>query len=100
MEKRKNFYLIFKEAINNVLKYSGCNNVQVNITQRQHIIELKVQDDGVGFDVNKIDLAALKSLSGNGLKDMRMRATELKGKFQLESIPGEGTMVFVAFSIP
>lgn len=100
MEKRKNFYLIFKEAINNVLKYSSCKNVEVNIKHKRHTIELMIADNGIGFDVNKIKSAAAKSLSGNGLKNMSMRAEELKGKFKLESIPGKGTTVFVTFGIP
>ncbi len=100
IEKRKNFYLIFKEAINNALKYSNCKNIEVTIKYHHHTIELNVKDDGTGFDVNKINSSASKSLSGNGLKNMSMRAVELKGKFKLESIPGKGTTVFVALGIP
>jgi len=100
MEKRKNFYLIFKEAINNALKYSQCKNVEVAIKHHHHSLELTIADNGIGFDINKTKSVAAKSLSGNGLKNMGMRVAELKGKFKLESAPGNGTIVFVAFGIP
>ncbi len=74
MEKRKNFYLIFKEAVNNVLKYSNCNTLNTENKLHHQRIELKVKDDGDGFEIKKTEAATSKSLSGNGLQNMRMRA--------------------------
>jgi ligand-binding sensor domain-containing protein/two-component sensor histidine kinase len=71
MEIRKNFYLIFKEAINNVLKYSDCSNMEVSLKQQGHNAELKVKDNGKGFDIENMKLVAAKSLSGNGLINMK-----------------------------
>jgi ligand-binding sensor domain-containing protein/two-component sensor histidine kinase len=98
MDKRKNFYLIFKEAVNNALKYSGCKNIDVTIKLLHHIIELRFHDDGQGFNVN--NAAASNSLSGNGLNNMRMRAKEMKAIFNIESSEGKGTDIFLAFDIP
>ena len=67
MEKRKNFYLIFKEAVNNALKYSGCNNIGSRINTQHHQIELIVKDDGSGFRRKDVHIQASQSLSGNGL---------------------------------
>jgi ligand-binding sensor domain-containing protein/two-component sensor histidine kinase len=100
METRKNFYLIFKEAINNVLKYSGCTNMEVFLKQANGNIELKVKDDGVGFDVEDIKQKAAKSLSGNGLVNMKRRAAELKGKCTIESSAGKGTCITLLLPIP
>jgi signal transduction histidine kinase len=100
MDKRKNFYLIFKEAVNNALKYSNCTTLNVDIHLQHHKIELTVNDDGDGFDMSKIQAAITKSLSGNGLKNMQMRAKELKATFAIESEPGKGCNIFLAFSIP
>jgi ligand-binding sensor domain-containing protein/two-component sensor histidine kinase len=97
MAKRKNFYLIFKEAINNALKYSGCKNLWVDISLHHHQLELLVKDDGKGFDVKKI--RSMNTLSGNGVRNMEMRAKEMKGSWSIVS-SDSGTIVKLAFPIP
>lgn len=100
MQTRKNFYLIFKEAINNVLKYSGCSTMQVSLVHDDEGIELLVKDDGKGFDVGNMKQLAAKSLSGNGLVNMKRRAAEMKGTCTIESAPGKGTTIRLRFPIP
>lgn len=100
MTKRKNFYLIFKEAINNVLKYAQCKNLEVKISNTQHHIEMLVKDDGVGFDFASMKVKASQSLSGNGLRNMQMRAKEMKGNLTINSSLGEGTTIKLRFPIP
>jgi signal transduction histidine kinase len=100
MQWRKNFYLIFKEAINNVIKYSDAVNMQVSLQQHGQKIELKVTDDGRGFDVNTMKQMAAKSLSGNGLVNMKRRAAEMKGQCTIESRIGQGTTICLQFPIP
>lgn len=97
MTKRKNFYLIFKEAINNALKYSGCKNIWVDIHLQHHQLMLVVKDDGTGFDVKKSK--SMNTLSGNGMRNMEMRSKEMKGGCNVLS--GEtGTTVTLNFPIP
>jgi signal transduction histidine kinase len=98
MNKRKNFYLIFKEAVNNALKYSNCKNIWVEIVLKHHHLELSVKDDGKGFDPLKAKSAA--TLSGNGVQNMKMRAREMKGACKVESEPGKGTTIVLSFPIP
>jgi signal transduction histidine kinase len=93
MELRKNFYLIFKEAVNNALKYSACESLEVNITNYHNRLILVVKDDGTGFDLTKIEKQAGKSLSGNGLANMKRRAEEMKGDLTIDTSPGNGTSV-------
>lgn len=100
MEKRKNFYLIFKEAVNNTLKYSGCKKMEVYVNYSHAHIELIVQDDGVGFDSKTIETKASQSLSGNGLNNMARRAGEMGGTFSIKSEPGKGTRVHLRFPFP
>jgi ligand-binding sensor domain-containing protein/two-component sensor histidine kinase len=100
MTKRKNFYLIFKEAINNALKYSGAANLWVDIIHHQHQLVIIIKDDGKGFDISAIKQHTSASLSGNGLRNMTMRAKEMNGSFILESRPGSGTQVTLRFPIP
>jgi two-component sensor histidine kinase len=86
MQQRQHVFLIFKEAVNNAVKYSQGKKVAVFLSKENHHIKLSVQDDGQGFDSKKIT-------SSNGLKNMQFRAKELKGVLHLYSIPGEGTTV-------
>src|SRR5471030_723134 len=82
MDKRKNFYLIYKEAINNACKYAGSTNVSVSIAEKDRNLVMIITDNGKGFDVVK------NSLGGNGLKNMKARANEIGAKFEITSWPG------------
>lgn len=86
MEDRRDFFLIFKEAVNNVAKYSHCDKCAIHVSLHQHRLLLDVQDNGVGFEVDKVD-------SGNGLSNIQKRAEALKGRATIQSKPGEGTHV-------
>lgn len=102
MEKRKNFYLIYKEAINNSVKYSGCTAVAASIRHKGSNIIMKIEDNGNGFDRTKTSEGYKSSDvygGGNGLKNMQLRAKEMKGKLSIWSEPGSGTRIEVAFPI-
>jgi two-component system, NarL family, sensor histidine kinase UhpB len=86
MHQRKNLYLVFKEAINNAVKYSGARKVDVNVVTRNKQLILQINDNGNGFDPNVTG-------KGNGLDNMRNRAQELNGKLHISSAEGEGTSV-------
>jgi signal transduction histidine kinase len=86
MEQRKNIYLIFKEALNNAVKYSGTEKVDVRASIQNKQLELQVKDYGKGFDI-------LKSSRGNGLGNMKNRAKELQAQLQIESGAEKGTLV-------
>jgi ligand-binding sensor domain-containing protein/two-component sensor histidine kinase len=86
MESRRDFFLIFKEAVNNIAKYSGCRRTYIDITVNAHKLVMQIRDDGKGFDVQQAD-------SGNGLSNMKKRAESIKGTLAIESIPGIGTKV-------
>jgi signal transduction histidine kinase len=98
MEQRKNFYLIFKEAVNNAIKYSGGSLLEAAITYRQQQLELLVKDNGVGFNPEK-EMNDIKSLSGNGLKNMKARAKEMNAELKIESLPGKGAALKLNFHV-
>src|SRR5258705_156407 len=50
MEQRRNIYLIFKEALNNALKYAACRNMRIDLSKENHWFILSVKDDGKGFN--------------------------------------------------
>ncbi|MBS1596672.1 MAG: tetratricopeptide repeat protein [Bacteroidetes bacterium] len=84
ISRRKELYLIFKEAINNAAKYSGCKNIAINLGTNRNRIQLKISDDGKGFDKNLIK-------SGNGLHNMEQRAVAIGGSIEIFSTMGKGT---------
>ncbi len=99
MEQRKNFYLIFKESVNNALKYSGAGNIWVDVRVDHRKLEMEVRDDGKGFETAKLKAEAGRSLSGNGLANMRRRAGDMKGVCSILSSPDSGTTVKLVFPL-
>jgi signal transduction histidine kinase len=91
MEQRRNIFLVFKEALNNALKYSGCNTITINIRKEGAAVAISIEDDGKGFEVEDAD-------DGNGLRNMRQRTSDIKGDFFIRSVKQQGTSV--AFSCP
>ena len=92
MEERKNFYLIYKEAINNTAKYAGCKTVWIDMKLHQNTVTLNIRDNGKGFDV-------LNTVKGNGLYNMKKRAQMLKGALTVTSKIGEGTALQLNFKV-
>ncbi len=97
MQQRKNLYLLFKEAINNIAKYAGCKNVWVDINIHSGKIMMKIKDDGKGFSQSLPGTGNMATLGGNGLNNMQKRAKELNGKIAIDSAIGQGTEVILEF---
>ncbi|MGB8193457.1 MAG: triple tyrosine motif-containing protein [Chitinophagaceae bacterium] len=89
MESRKDIFLLFKEAINNISKYAEASSVAIALQQERKTFVMRIQDDGKGFD----PAAPLKETRGNGLRNMKMRAEAIKGDLKITSEPGKGTFI-------
>src|SRR5262249_53355868 len=85
---RRDVYLIFKEAVNNVARHAHCRQVAIEIRSEDSSLSLVIADDGAGF-------AAQGSEEGHGLTSMRHRAERLGGVCDIETGPGCGTQVNV-----
>jgi signal transduction histidine kinase len=99
IEQRKDLYLIFKEAINNLAKYSGARNCTVIIDyMSDKNIVMSIKDDGTGFDQHiENEKINPEKRGGNGLKSMNYRAGQLKGKIKITTSPGTGTNLILQF---
>ena len=86
MQQRRDFFLIFKEAINNAAKYSQATKVEIGLKKEKSQVYLRISDNGIGFIANK-------ETSSNGLKNMKTRAGALQGTLDIRSEPGNGTMI-------
>ena len=86
IRKRKDLYLLFKEAINNAAKYSQCSHLYIRLRQDGDSLRLEITDDGKGF-------ANGTTRNGNGLNNMRERASSMLAEFSIESTVGQGTRI-------
>ncbi len=92
MDRRRNFYLFYKEAINNLVKHANARNVTVQLQINSNHVELEIQDDGIGFDTQKHN-------TGNGMTTLQNRAAALNGQIRLLSQPGKGTRIDLLFPV-
>jgi signal transduction histidine kinase len=92
MEARRDFFLVFKEAVNNAAKYSGAEKVWVTVSMENRRLSLIVKDNGRGFDINCEN-------DGNGLGNMRKRTDHMNGRLSIQSKPGAGTTVTVSLPL-
>jgi len=84
MQVRKIFYLVFKEAVTNLIKYSEATRVSISLTEENKAIHLQIRDNGRGIPVNA-------ETQGNGLMNMKRRADEIHADLNNKSANGEGT---------
>ena len=85
-------YRIVNEVVNNALRYSEADNINVQLLIDESRLHVTVEDDGKGFDP-----AIVEGEGGNGLRNIRSRVTSLNGKLEISSAPGKGTEVNVEF---
>ena len=85
---RRELFLIFKEAVNNVVRHSGCGVADLELRAEPGALVLRVHDNGRGFD-------ATQAMNGHGLISMRKRAEGLGGQLEIASEPGRGTTLTI-----
>jgi ligand-binding sensor domain-containing protein/signal transduction histidine kinase len=90
---RRRFYLIFKEAVNNIMRHAHPTKVLLKIRREGRSLVMTIVDDGKGFDVELAN-------EGNGLSNMQKRAESLNGSLAIESAPDKGTTVRLRAGIP
>jgi signal transduction histidine kinase len=90
-EKRRNLFLIFKEALHNCVKYAACKAVYIDVRILDRSLLMEVRDDGKGFDPENTD-----SYNGNGVPNMRARARSIHAHLTIDSAVGKGTCLRVS----
>jgi signal transduction histidine kinase len=84
-----NIYRIIQEQTNNIIKHSSAQNVTITIEELNNMINMKVTDDGKGFDITK-------ERSGIGISNIINRVETFNGKFKIESSVGNGCKIWVS----
>ncbi len=88
-----------QEAINNVARHAGARHLHIAFDLPDHHVEIRVEDDGIGFDAKRVSVSP-NSLCGLGLLSMQERMSAVGGEFFLDSAPGQGTVVLLRVPIP
>lgn len=87
---RRNLFLAVKEALNNILRHSGATELRLSVCQDRNGIRIVVSDNGRGFDPSTLDG------EGNGLENMKQRATDAAGTFGIRCDESGGCTVTLA----
>lgn len=87
LDAEEALYRIAQEALHNVVKHAGAQQVRVEVRRHPDGVQVRVEDDGHGFDPTAVHAGHL------GLTGMRARAARLDGRFEVTSRPGRGTVV-------
>ncbi len=87
---------IVQESLANIRKHSGAGKVWIRLERRDGEGVLAVEDDGIGFDLAQ---ASGKKRHCFGLETMRERAESVGARFEVISVPGEGTQIRVRFPL-
>ena len=85
-DMRREIYLVFKEAVNNILRHADCTQAEIDFSREREWLALRVSDNGKG-------LPACESGAGQGLLNMQARAKTLGGEVSIASASGRGTTI-------
>lgn len=91
MNKRQQVYLIFKEAVNNLAKYSEATHARITLMVNKNVFTMVIADNGRGFDMSM-------NYAGNGIINMKKRALDAGGILKVDSAPDAGT--HIGFTMP
>jgi len=86
--------LVALEALTNVARHANTPEVRVRLIQRGRWLELRIEDDGIGFEPAHTTTAPDRGL---GVSSMRVRMKDVGGSVAFDSAPGRGTRVVVRF---
>jgi len=87
-------FRIIQELITNTMKHANAPNATINLSQYDNTLTIIVEDNGIGFDIEKVDLT--KSM---GLHAIQTRITHLKGTLDIDSTLNKGTSIILNIPI-
>lgn len=87
-------FRMIQEIINNILKHAKAKHITVTIQKAAAQTTIEIKDDGVGFEVEKLQ----STESGIGLKSIGQRCALINARFNINSLPGQGTTIQIQFN--
>ncbi len=83
-------YRIIQEFFSNTIKHAEASNLDVELEYTPEALRIKIQDDGVGFDMKSVQ-------ANSGLLNMKSRASLVKAKLDYKSSPGKGVLLTLSY---
>lgn len=83
-------FRIIQELITNIIKHAEAENATINISQYKKNLNIIIEDDGIGFNSNKIKLK-----DGMGISSIKTRIKYLKGTFEVDSTLNKGATIII-----
>jgi signal transduction histidine kinase len=100
MEAQYAIFYIVGEAAANACRHAQADNLYLRLYQHGTNVIVEVEDDGVGFDVAKVEAHyAKREPSDSERLNLRERAALVKGKTRIQSAPGKGTKITVTIPV-
>jgi len=106
---KRNVFLIFKEAFNNVIKHAATERLNIELSLADKQLLIVIEDFGKGIVKDEFTFDSYEMLKGrfqnefnyyrNGIRNLFQRAREIDGKLVIKSIPQEGTKVSLLLKI-
>jgi two-component system sensor histidine kinase DegS len=87
-------YRLTQEALSNIVKHAEAGEVHVTLVREYETLTLVIRDNGKGFSLENAGKEG-----GNGIHNMRERASLLQGSIDIKSVPGKGTIITVIVPI-
>jgi signal transduction histidine kinase len=91
-------FRIIQEGLTNVLKHAKAKKIDIDLGQKNSRIYLKIEDNGIGFDVEKV-LGQFTPSFGMGILGIKERVKLLKGNFVIRSKIDKGTRIEINFPL-
>jgi len=88
LETEQAIYRVIQEALANVSRHSQAKRVDISLVYNPDLLQVAMADDGCGFNVNQ-------KATGLGFRSMRERIISVRGTFQIQSAPGQGTRIII-----
>ena len=92
LETEQAIYRVIQEALANISRHSRAERVDLSLVYHPDSLQVSIADDGRGFDMDQ-------KAKGMGFRSMRERLAGIRGTFQVQSAPGQGTRVIVQLPI-
>lgn len=94
LDVSRNLVMIFKEALNNALKYAAATEIKLDVNLRKdNALQMVLTDDGKGFDMQYVK-------RGHGINNMQVRAGRIGGRIYIDSRKDKGTIINLTFRLP
>jgi signal transduction histidine kinase len=87
-------FRIVQELATNIIKHSKATEATIHLTQHDYNLNVIIEDNGVGMDTGKVNMA-----DGMGLQSISKKAEQLDGTLTIDSTPGRGTTIILDLPI-